>query len=175
MCIYTPMSSRASPSTALETPRPPARAIRGSFVPQPPGRKAAANRVQVEAASIRARLGPCPGAHRGAIMPQSGWRRRYGCRSVASEAPSRPPGLAPGATAHLIPRENRSASHPRAENLSSNDAVPRLPLDIRGNLIEARWDTAAGIRDRTPRLQPKSETSGFAANLPGAPAREDGS
>jgi hypothetical protein len=79
------------------------------------------------------------------------------------------------ARAHLIPLEHRPASHPSAKSLSWKDAGPRIPLDIGVNLIESRRNEAAGIVDRTPRLQPKSETSGFAKNLPGAPDREDGS
>jgi hypothetical protein len=59
--------------------------------------------------------------------------------------------------------------------LSRDDAVLRILLDIEVNLIDARVDEAAAMVNRTPRLQPKSETSGFAENLPGAPDREDGS
>jgi hypothetical protein len=68
-----------------------------------------------------------------------------------------------------------SKSSEREKSLSWKDAGPRIPLDIGVNLIESRRNEAAGIVDRTPRLQPKSETSGFAKNLPGAPDREDGS
>jgi hypothetical protein len=68
-----------------------------------------------------------------------------------------------------------TSKSPEGRKLVAERCRVRILLDIEVNLIDARVDEAAAMVDRTPRLQPKSETSGFAENLPGAPDREDGS